>query len=222
MRYVAYYRVSTKQQGRSGLGLEVQKMEVARYLQSNDELLQEFTEVDSGKNDTRKELAKAIEYCKEYNAKLLIAQLDRLSRNVSFIFKLRDSQIDFVCCDLPDANTLTIGIFATMAQHERELTSKRIKAALAIRKMQGKKLGTPANLTATGRAKGRAKNAQKAATNTNNIQAMELISLYKDKGMSLSQIAAKLNANGFKTARGMQFQKTTVTRLYKRYLTTSS
>jgi len=145
MKYVVYYRVSTKEQGKSGLGLEAQKAEVNRFLKEDDSIIKEFTDIDSGKNDNRVELQKAIEHAKKENAKLLIAKLDRLSRSVSFIFQLRDSKVDFVCCDLPDANTLTIGIFATMAQHEREVISKRTKAALAARKAKGFKLGTPSS-----------------------------------------------------------------------------
>lgn len=218
MKYVAYYRVSTKQQRNSGLGLEGQQADVRQFLKDSDELINEFTDIDSGKNDVREQLTAAIEYSKKNDAKLLIAKLDRLSRNVSFIFKLRDSKVDFQCCDLPDANTLTIGIFATMAQHERELISKRTKAALQARKERGLKLGTPENLTDEGRAKGRATASARAASNENSIKAMELVSLYKEKGLTLKAIATKLNKNGFKTARGNKFQKTTVTRLYNRYL----
>lgn len=217
MKYVVYYRVSTKEQGKSGLGLEAQKAEVNRFLKEDDSIIKEFTDIDSGKNDNRVELQKAIEHAKKENAKLLIAKLDRLSRSVSFIFQLRDSKVDFVCCDLPDANTLTIGIFATMAQHEREVISKRTKAALAARKAKGFKLGTPANLTAAGRKKAHQAVRAKAANNENNKRAAMLISEYKSKGMSLQAIADKLNNNSYRTSQGKQFQKTTVSRIYKRY-----
>ena len=217
MQYVAYYRVSTKQQGKSGLGLEAQKAEVNRYLKADDTIIKEFTEVSSGKNDQRVEIAKAIEYCIKNDATLLIAKLDRLSRNVSFIFQLRDSKVNFVCCDIPDANTLTIGIFATMAQHEREIISKRTKAALAARKAKGLPLGTPKNLTDSGRQKAWAVNREKAASNDNNNRAAMLIAEYKKQGMTLQAIADKLNTNNFRTSTGKQFHKTTVTRIYERY-----
>jgi len=217
MEYVVYYRVSTKEQGNSGLGLEAQKAEVNRFVKEDDSIINEFTDIDSGKNNDRVELNNAIEYAKKNNAKLLIAKLDRLSRNVSFIFQLRDSKVDFVCCDLPDANTLTIGIFATMAQHEREIISKRTKAALAALKAKGVVLGTPENLTDAGRKKAHKAVKLKAANNPNNKRAALLISEYKKQGMSLKSIAEKLNAGGFKTSQGKQFQKTTVSRIYKRY-----
>jgi len=216
MKYVAYYRVSTKQQGKSGLGLEAQKAEVKRHLKADDTIIAEFTETSSGKNDNREEIAKAIDFCKKNDATLLIAKLDRLARKVSFIFQLRDSKVKFVCCDIPDANTLTVGVFATMAQHEREIISKRTKAALAAKKAQGFKLGTN-NLTNEGRAKGSAAIAAKAANNKNNNRAAMLICEYKKQGMTLLAIAEKLNNNNYRSSTGKLFQKTTVSRIYKRY-----
>lgn len=103
--------------------------------------------MESGKKNNRPQLLAAIEYARKVKATLIIAKLDRLSRNASFIFTLRDSGVDFVCADMPDANTLTIGIFAVLAQHERELISSRTKAALQMKKKQGVKLGKPENLT---------------------------------------------------------------------------
>jgi DNA invertase Pin-like site-specific DNA recombinase len=216
-KYVAYYRVSTQKQGKSGLGLEAQKAEVNRYLKGSDKILIEYIEIDSGKNNKRIELAKAINYANKNKATLLIAKLDRLSRNASFIFQLRDSKVDFVCCDIPDANTLTIGIFATMAQHEREVISKRTKAALTARKARGFKLGTPKNLTDEGRKKAWQTNKDKAANNDNNRRAAMLVCEYKKQGLTLDAIAKLLNENGFKTSRGGDFHKTTVTRIYERY-----
>lgn len=134
-KYVAYYRVSTKAQGSSGLGLEAQRASVAGFVKGSDRravIVAEFTEVESGKKDKRMELMAAIERAKREGAVLVIAKLDRLSRNASFIFTLRDSRVNFLCVDMPDANTLTIGIFATLAQHERELISQRTKAALDV------------------------------------------------------------------------------------------
>jgi DNA invertase Pin-like site-specific DNA recombinase len=119
MNYVAYYRVSTKKQGQSGLGLESQRELVKRFLKPGDTLLQEYIEVESGKRNDRLQLEAAIAFAKQHQAQLLIAKLDRLSRNASFIFKLRDSHVNFLAVDMPDANTLTIGIFAVLAQHER-------------------------------------------------------------------------------------------------------
>jgi DNA invertase Pin-like site-specific DNA recombinase len=217
MKYVAYYRVSTKQQGNSGLGLEAQKSAVMSFIRNDESMLAaEFSEIESGKNDDRVGLADAIDFCKKNKATLLIAKLDRLSRNAAFIFKLKDSKIDFTCCDLPEANTLTIGIFATLAQHERELISKRTKAALQALKDRGVKLGKPENLTKEGRDKAHAANRIKAANNENNKRALAMVCEYKKQGMTLQAIADKLNNAGFKSSTGKAFQRTTVNRLLKR------
>ena len=140
-KYVAYYRVSTRGQGESGLGLEAQKAAVAGFVKGV--IVAEYTEIESGKNNQRVELGAAIERAKQEKAVLVIAKLDRLSRNASFIFTLRDSGVNFQCVDMPDANTLTIGIFATLAQHERELISSRTKAALQAKIAQGCPAGYP-------------------------------------------------------------------------------
>lgn len=143
MKYVAYYRVSTKKQGQSGLGLEAQRSAVEKFTSNySDDILTEFTDIESGKNDDRPELKKAIEEAKRNNAQLIIAKLDRLSRNAAFIFTLRDSKVDFICADMPTANSVTIGIMAVLAQDERERISQRTKAALFELKKQGKKLGS--------------------------------------------------------------------------------
>ena len=125
MKYIAYYRVSTKRQN---LGLDAQRKTVLDYISTvNGILINSYEEKESGKNNARLELHKAITECKKNNATLVIAKLDRLSRNVSFIFTLKDSGINFVCCDIPECNTLTLGIFATIAQSERETISQRTK-----------------------------------------------------------------------------------------------
>lgn len=130
-------------QGISGLGLEAQKSSVKDFLNSDDKLVAEYEETESGKKNDRIELLKAIEECKQTNSTLLIAKLDRLSRNVKFIYTLKDSNVDFVCCDMPDANSVTIGILAVLAQEERERTSRRTKKALAELIKKGVKLGSP-------------------------------------------------------------------------------
>ena len=134
-KYVAYYRVSTQQQGQSGLGLEAQQMQVKKFVGDN-EILKHFIEVESGKNNNRPELKRAIELAKKEQVKLVIAKLDRLSRNASFIFMLRDTNVNFVCADMPEANSLTIGIMAVLAQDERERISQRTKAALDAKKQK--------------------------------------------------------------------------------------
>ena len=214
VRYVAYYRVSTRGQGDSGLGLEAQRAAVAGF--TAGPIVAQFTEVESGKNNQRAQLAAAIDRAKKENAVLVIAKLDRLSRNASFIFTLRDSGVNFQCVDMPDANTLTIGIFATLAQHERELISSRTKAALRAKIAQGAKLGKPENLTPDAQAKGVAGNVARAKSNENNRRALSMAAAYHSAGKNLVEIATELNGAGFRTSRGCTFQATQVMRLLKR------
>lgn len=213
-KFVAYYRVSTQKQGASGLGLEAQRTTVIHHI-NNNVLISEYTEVESGKKDKRIELQKAIEDAKLNNATLIIAKLDRLSRNVGFIVKLQESEVDFVCCDVPGANTMTIQIMAALAQQERELISSRTKAALAEKKKQGIKLGSPQNLTAEGRKKSIEKKKQNAIDNENNQRAKLIIKHLLKEGKSFREIAKELNECGFKTANNCNFQATSVMRLAK-------
>jgi len=213
MDYIAYYRVSTQKQGRSGLGLDDQRDMVRRFLRPDDQLLAEYTEIESGKKKDRPELLTAIAEANRLRARLLIAKLDRLSRNAAFVMMLRDSEVDFVACDLPDANTLTIGIMATFAQHEAEQISKRTRAALAQKKARGFQLGNEANLTDAGRSKGVETIKANAQAHSANRQAAELIRLYRGNGLSYRAIAARLNANGFRTRHGREVRAMTARRL---------
>lgn len=143
-RFVAYLRVSTARQGASGLGLEAQRAAVQAYLASGDnQLVAEFVEVESGKRDDRPQLAAALAACRLHRATLVIAKLDRLARNVRFIAGIMDSSVDFVACDMPHANRLTLHLMAAMAEHEAMAISERTKAALAAAKARGVKLGNP-------------------------------------------------------------------------------
>ena len=213
--YVAYYRVSTQKQGSSGLGLQAQQNTVKNYIGSGNVLLDEYTEIESGKNDKRIELQRAISYAKTNNATLVIAKLDRLSRNASFIFQLRDSKVDFTCCDIPDANTMTIGIFALLAQQEREMISERTKKALNAKKAQGHKLGKPENFTNEMRKKGREAHHEKAIENENNRRAYSFIQVLRKQKATYRYIAAKLNDSGFKTSKGNKFFGSSVRQLEK-------
>jgi len=143
-QFVAYYRVSTDKQGRSGLGLEAQREAVAEFIRLHKgELLGEFEEVESGRKveTERPALAEALQACRAYQAKLLVAKLDRLARNAAFLHRLRESGIRFTCCDMPDANELTVGILALVAEDEARRISERTKAALAAAKRRGTVLG---------------------------------------------------------------------------------
>ena len=211
--FVTYYRVSTKKQGLSGLGLEAQKNIVEQFAKAKGKIIAEFTEIESGKKRNRLELENAISFAKEHNAVLLIAKLDRLSRDVEFIFSLKNSGINFVCADMPEMNTLTIGIFAVMAQHEREMISKRTKDALAAKKKLGFSLGSPKNLTKQAQRKGAQMRAQKAKDLSVNKQAFAVIRGLREQGLSFLSIAQKLNNCGLRTVKWKKFQAITVQRI---------
>lgn len=215
-KYVAYYRVSTQQQGNSGLGLHAQKETVIKFIDNNT-LLAEFTEIESGKNNQRQELVNAIEFANSNQATLIIAKLDRLSRNVSFIFQLRDSRVDFICCDIPDANTMTIGIFALLAQQERELISERTKSALAVKKAQGIKLGSPQNLSDLSRQKAKEAKRRNALNNPNNRKAFALIHEMRMSGKNYSQIVIQLKQYGFHSSKGKEIRPTQAKRIFELY-----
>ena len=198
------------------MGLEAQQAAVRTFVPDPAQLLPEYVEVESGKNNHRPQLLAAIAEARRMGATLLIAKLDRLSRNAGFVFALRDSGVDFVCCDMPDANTLTVGLFAVLAQHERETISRRTKDALAAKKVRGAQLGTPGNLTDAARATGRATMQRNAAEHQANRQAARLAGLLRAQGYSLPQIAQEITAEGYRTRRGGAFHPTSVLRLLER------
>jgi DNA invertase Pin-like site-specific DNA recombinase len=147
-KFVSYLRVSTARQGQSGLGIEAQRSSVTNYLNGGSwKLVGEFVEVESGKNNNRPELQKALSACRIHNATLVVARLDRLARNAHFLLGLKEAGVDFVCVDMPAANALTIGIMAMVAQEEARLISARTKAALAQAKARGVVLGSPKPIT---------------------------------------------------------------------------
>jgi len=199
-RFVAYYRVSTDRQGKIGLGLDAQKTAVLDYLNGGPwELVAEYVEVESGKRNERPELARALEACRRHKAILVIAKLDRLSRNLAFIATLMDSGVSFVACDNPHANKLTVHILAAVAEHEREMISERTKAALAVAKARGKRLGNPRLSEA--RAIGRA--AVEAAARERDANVLPIIREIQLAGAkSRNAVASELNARKIPTARG--------------------
>lgn len=212
--FVAYYRVSTKRQGDSGLGLEGQRKAVLDHLNGGRwELLAEYTDIESGADDTRPELAKAIAHAKRAKATLIIAKLDRLSRKVSFVSSLMDAGIRFMAVDNPTANELTINILAAVAQEERRLNSVRTKAALAAAKARGRVLGNPRLDEARAVAGNvRRQNADSFATGVRRT----INELQQDGPQSLRHIAASLNSRGMKTRRGCEWTAAAVSRVLAR------
>ncbi|MDO1451073.1 recombinase family protein [Rhodocytophaga aerolata] len=215
--YIAYYRVSTKGQEQSGLGLEAQRKVVESYIKNKGHILEEFTDIESGKNDSRKELQKAISLANQKGATLLIAKLDRLSRNLTFISSLMDSGVKFLCCDLPEANEFTIHIFAALAQQERKMISQRTKAALEVKKKAGIRLGSPQNFTYEHRVKGGSSRTEKAKEVLANKQAAKIIVRLRKERWTLAAIAAELNMDGYRTSMGKLFTPMSVKRLFDRY-----
>lgn len=221
MRVVAYFRVSTEKQGRSGLGLDAQRAAVSQYCGGRGcDVIGEFVEVESGKNNARPELAKALHLAKVTGATLVVAKLDRLSRNVAFLAALQESGASFVAADMPEANELTIHIMAAVAQAERKAISRRTKEALAAAKARGVKLGNPNGAAALISAeKGNAASVEAIKAGADRFAA-DLAPILDDitgAGItSLRTIAAELNRRGIVTRRGGAWHPATVRDLLER------
>lgn len=220
-RFVSYLRVSTLKQGAQGLGIEAQREAVRSYVAGAGEgatIITEYVETESGKRNDRPQLEAAIEHSKLAGARLVIAKLDRLSRNAAFLIGLRDSGVDFVAADMPQADSFTVGILALVAQREREITSQRTKAALAAAKRRGIKLGNP-NGSAHLRGKGNGA-AVKAITSKAGTMAERyrktIVALREDGVVSAQGIARALNERGFETPRKGRWTATGVLRLLAR------
>jgi DNA invertase Pin-like site-specific DNA recombinase len=218
-KYVAYYRVSTTRQGVSGLGLDAQKEAVRNWLNGGKwTLTDEVTEVESGKRNDRPAIAEALRLCRIHNATLIIAKLDRLARNVKFISTLMESSVEFVAVDFPQANRLTVHILAAVAEHEAQMISERTKAALAVAKARGTRLGpqNPQRIKKAHADKGRAL-GHKVAQERARKRALDLADVLEDlraKGItSQSGIARALNERGIETIRGGTWLAPQVARL---------
>lgn len=194
--FVAYYRVSTTRQGVSGLGLEAQKKAVTDYLNGgNWNIVAEFTEIESGKRNNRTQLQAAISACKKYKAILILAKIDRLSRNLAFIANLMDSGIEFICCDMPSANRLTLHIMAAVAEDEAKRISDRTIAALQAAKARGVKLGKYGAETLS--KQNHAKSIQFALSLRDTIDLIK-----KDGFATVREICNQLNLRQIPTAGG--------------------
>jgi DNA invertase Pin-like site-specific DNA recombinase len=206
---VTYLRVSTQKQGHSGLGLEAQRKAVEDYLNGGDwNILEELVEVESGKNSKRPKLLEAIELCKASGAKLVVAKIDRLTRDAAFLLNLKDAGIDFIAADMPEANRLTIGIMALVAEQEREAISKRTKAALAAAKARGKQLGAYRDGVFVGR-RGTPEDAERAREARTALFQARMVNITPLLGridpesvLSLRAIAERLNDMNVPTVTG--------------------
>lgn len=220
-KVIAYYRVSTEAQGRSGLGLDAQRQAVTTLCQSRGwQIIEDYTEVESGKKADRAQLAAALHHAKVTGGTLVIAKLDRLSRNAAFITALQDSGAKFIAADMPEANELTVHIMAAVAQAERQAIAKRTKEALAAAKARGVTLGNPNGAAALRRAaKGNGASVRSIKGNADSFarDLSPVIDRLRAEGhTSLPQLAAALNAGGFSTPRGGSWHPSTVRNLLTR------
>ena len=220
-RFVAYYRVSTAQQGRSGLGLEAQREAVRAFLDGSAAApAEEFTEIESGKNDARPQLARALDACRLTGAVLVIAKLDRLSRDAHFLLGLEKAGVEFVAADMPNANRLTVRLMAVIAQEEREMISARTKAALAAARARGKKLGGNRGGPKVDPAQGRAARSRAADDYARQVGPVALAAWREPAGAKggYGHAAAVLTARGIRTPRGGLWTRAAVRSLIQRHL----
>lgn len=215
-KFVSYLRVSTARQGHSGLGIEAQRSSVTNFLNGgNWKLIGEFVEVESGKNNNRPELQKALSACRIHNATLVVARLDRLARNAHFLLGLKEAGVDFVCVDMPAANALTIGIMAMVAQEEAGLISARTKAALAQAKARGVVLGSPKPIARSTQVMGsrQSANARAASASRWRLDVKPIVEKAVKEMGTLRAAAGYLTMTGVPARRGGMWSATQVMRV---------
>lgn len=217
--YVAYLRQSTKKQEISGLGIEAQREIIQKFL-GQEKPVAEYVETESGKKTDRPKLTEALALCRKTKSTLIVAKLDRLSRNVAFTSKLLESDVEIKFCDFPEANRLVLHIIASIAEYEAGLISQRTKQSLKAKKARGILLGKPENLTNNlDRAIENSKRAirKKAKDNPNNKRAVAMLKVLVEQELSLSEMARRLNEEGFVTSQGKKFSAWQVSVLLQRY-----
>ncbi len=209
--YIAYLRVSTQKQGQSGLGLDAQKAAVQTFIGAGDSLLATYTEVESGRDDQRPQLAAAMARSRLTGATLLIAKLDRLSRRVSFLSALMDSGLEVVCADNPFATRLTLHVLSAMGEHEAAQISQRTRAALAAAKARGQQLGgwRGRHFTEGDTTRGREARVAKAMARANEVMPV-IVELRSQGKTTLRDLAEGLNSLGVQTPRGGQWHAASV------------
>lgn len=218
-QYVAYLRVSTQKQGYSGLGIEAQREIIQKYLHDKNPIA-EYVEIESGRKTDRPKLKEALMLCRKTEAVLIVAKLDRLARNVSFLSNLLENDVEIVFCDFPQANKMMLHILSAISQYEAELIAARTRSALQAKKVRGFRLGNPEHLMDKhGQAiRNSIKTCrQKADNNPNNTRAVAMLRTLIRENHTLKEMADILNREGFVTSQGCSFSKSTVYKLIRRY-----
>lgn len=218
-QYVAYLRVSTQKQGYSGLGIEAQREIIQKYLHDRTPIA-EYVEIESGRKKDRPKLKEALMLCRKTEAVLIVAKLDRLARNVSFLSNLLENDVEIVFCDFPQANKMMLHILSAISQYEAELIAARTRSALQAKKVRGFKLGNPEHLMDKhGQAiQNSIKTCKrKADNNPNNTRAVAMLRTLIRENHTLKEMADILNREGFVTSQGCSFSKSTVYKLIRRY-----
>ena len=218
--YVAYLRQSTAKQERSGLGIEGQRDIISSFVKEGV-ILAEYVETESGRKSDRPKLQEALALCRKTNSVLIVAKLDRLSRNVAFTSKLLESDVEITFCDFPQANRLILHIISSIAEYEANLISQRTRQSLKAKKERGVKLGKSENLMNKHNeaiAHSNQTNRIKAQNNANNMRAVALLRSMVKEGLTISQMTKQLNEQGFVSSKGCKFQIVQVQRLIQRYV----
>ena len=218
--YVAYLRQSTTKQERSGLGIEAQRDIINSFIKEGV-ILAEYVETESGRKSDRPKLQEALALCRKTNSILIVAKLDRLSRNVAFTSKLLESDVEIIFCDFPQANRLILHIISSIAEYEANLISQRTRQSLKAKKERGVKLGKSENLMNKHNeavARSNQTNRIKAKNNANNMRAIALLRSMIKEGLTISQMTKQLNEQGFVSSKGCKFQIVQVQRLIQRYV----
>jgi len=217
--YISYLRQSTSKQEQSGLGVEAQREIIKNHIK-DAAILNEFVETETGKRNDRPKLMEALAQCRKTNSTLVVAKLDRLSRNVAFTSKLLENDVEILFCDFPEANRLILHIISSIAEYEANLISTRTRQSLQAKKARGCQLGKSENLLNKHKQaieNSNKTNSQKAIDNDNNKRASALIQSMVKDNKTFAEIKKSLNNQGFKTSRGCQFQIVQVQRIYERY-----
>ena len=218
--YIAYLRQSTTKQEKSGLGIEAQRSIIHSFVKEGL-IITEFVETESGKKSDRPKLQEALALCRKTNSILIVAKLDRLSRNVAFTSKLLESDVEITFCDFPQANRLILHIISSIAEYEANLISQRTRQSLKAKKERGVKLGKSENLMNKhdeAIAHSNQTNRIKAQNNANNMRAVALLRSMTKEGLTISQMTKQLNEQGFVSSKGCKFQIVQVQRLIQRYV----